>query len=295
MRSCDETLELISAALDGALTGEEQAALDEHLSRCPVCSALFAELSGLHTAAGELEDLSAPAGFADQVMARIAADPAQEQPGNVVPFPVKKSSRTPWKGLAVTAAMVAVVALGAATLSGHLGAGSQSTADCAAPAQAENTYADPTEESGTAEPFSLIPEADEEKAVTGTSRTDTGGEEMESKSAFADDRSANDDESAEVLGTSDTMGNASSPLDPAESPAVYCGVLTLTDGPLPEGLEGYEATEDESGRLIYMVPADYFFSCLAVLKTEQPDRFTCDLDQEGAEYGLIIVTAPAEP
>ena len=40
MLSCDEALELISARLDGPLSGEETARLEEHLSACPACRTL---------------------------------------------------------------------------------------------------------------------------------------------------------------------------------------------------------------------------------------------------------------
>ena len=105
MRTCDETLELISAALDGALSDRDRAELDEHLSQCPACSALFEELRELHDQTAALEDVSAPAGFTGRVMDAIAADPAQERPENVIPFPAKKRSRAPWKGWAATAAV----------------------------------------------------------------------------------------------------------------------------------------------------------------------------------------------
>lgn len=73
MRSCDEFLDLISAALDNELSADESAALDEHLNQCCVCKALFDDLRQLHDAASNQEDIAAPTGFAQQVMSRIAA------------------------------------------------------------------------------------------------------------------------------------------------------------------------------------------------------------------------------
>ena len=52
--SCDKYLELLSARLDGALTGEEERELEEHLAICPGC--VF--LPGSGSAAG-----CAPRGF----------------------------------------------------------------------------------------------------------------------------------------------------------------------------------------------------------------------------------------
>lgn len=37
MITCNEALELLSAQLDGAMTIEEQTALQEHLAACPEC------------------------------------------------------------------------------------------------------------------------------------------------------------------------------------------------------------------------------------------------------------------
>lgn len=44
MITCNEALELLSAQLDGAITIEEQAALEEHLASCPDCRRIRTEL-----------------------------------------------------------------------------------------------------------------------------------------------------------------------------------------------------------------------------------------------------------
>lgn len=44
MITCNEALELLSAQLDGAITIEEQAALDAHLASCPECRSIQKEL-----------------------------------------------------------------------------------------------------------------------------------------------------------------------------------------------------------------------------------------------------------
>ena len=69
LEKCEAYWELISASLDGALTPEEQAQLDAHLSECPDCRAMWEQLSGLEP---ELMELDAPSdGFADRVMAEV--------------------------------------------------------------------------------------------------------------------------------------------------------------------------------------------------------------------------------
>ena len=44
MITCDQALELLSAQLDGAMTIEEQTALQEHLAACPECRRIQSEL-----------------------------------------------------------------------------------------------------------------------------------------------------------------------------------------------------------------------------------------------------------
>ena len=118
MLACHEILDLISVSLDNQLSEYERAILDEHLKQCPACSALFAELQGLHTASTQLEDLPAPEGFSKRVMECIAANPSQETCSNIVPFPSKKSFYRSWQKWAVSAAAIAIVILGAVTLPG---------------------------------------------------------------------------------------------------------------------------------------------------------------------------------
>lgn len=250
MRSCDEILELISAALDGALSAEEQAVLDEHLSRCPACAALFAELASLHEAAGSLEEIPAPADFADRVMEQIDAGPEQERPANVTPFPAKK--RTRWKGWAA-AAVVAVAALGAVALPGLHGADGQ------------------TQETLLHHRSSIRP-SDENLAP----------------------QAAGEDESVDVAPVTGEPSAGDNQLPGAPFPdeaRAACGVLTLTGETLPDGLEEYESIAGSDGTVTYVVPADYFFSCLDQLEG-QSFEVSLSAEEDAAGYGLIIVEVP---
>ena len=102
--SCEEYTELISAALDGALTPEERVRLDAHLRGCPACRALLDELSGLDRA---LEELNAPVpeGFAGRVMERVAREARPARRKTVY-----------WKKLLPAAAVFALVVAGASAL-----------------------------------------------------------------------------------------------------------------------------------------------------------------------------------
>lgn len=102
--SCDRYLELFSLRLDGPLAEEEEQELEEHLRRCPDCRAAGAQLAALRAGFGELEDISAPEGFAQGVMERIRAE---ERP-KVIPL-FKRPQVRALTGLA--ACLVLVVGL----------------------------------------------------------------------------------------------------------------------------------------------------------------------------------------
>lgn len=94
---CENALELLSAALDGELTAQQQAQLDEHLAQCPSCRALQAELAGLHEACAQL-DVAAPEGLKEQIMAHLPGQSA-------------KNGAVYWRRWGAMAAAIALVAL----------------------------------------------------------------------------------------------------------------------------------------------------------------------------------------
>lgn len=107
LEKCEAYWELISASLDGALTPEEQAQLDAHLSECPDCRAMWEQLSGLEPELMELETPSAD--FADRVMAEVGRT-EQEIPFTNLPQNRKagreslKQVKQWWKTIGVAAA-----------------------------------------------------------------------------------------------------------------------------------------------------------------------------------------------
>lgn len=100
---CEEMTLLLSARLDGELTQEEQAALEQHLAQCPACRAVAEQLEQIHSAFDQLEDVSVPEGFAQGVMDRIRA----EEPSNVMPL-----FRRPQFKVAAAAAACALLCIG---------------------------------------------------------------------------------------------------------------------------------------------------------------------------------------
>lgn len=95
--TCQDIQDLLSASLDGELTPDEQARLDEHLNTCPACRALYEELSGLHAA--ELWETEVPPELTGRILKAL---PAQRS-GKVVY----------WKRWGAMAAAIALVALAA--------------------------------------------------------------------------------------------------------------------------------------------------------------------------------------
>lgn len=69
---CKDSVQWISDWLDGALTPVEERMLMMHLEQCPQCAALWEQLTALHTACSDMPEISAPEGFAQGVMARVA-------------------------------------------------------------------------------------------------------------------------------------------------------------------------------------------------------------------------------
>lgn len=157
MESCIEYQERISALLDGQLPEQERQTLLAHLAACPACQAYWDDQLAIQAALTSLE-ATAPAGFADTVMARVARtaqnSPADEKPTKkVIPFPR-------WRRWATVAACCALVLLGA-----RMGFGGGETPDLAmADADGVAVYAaSPAPESRSAESpaaFAALPAED---------------------------------------------------------------------------------------------------------------------------------------
>lgn len=107
MAHCEEYFELISAAVDGALSPDQQSALEAHLNQCPECAALLEELTAIHAALGELPPVEIPAHLTQRIMAAVAAE-------QVIPFAPagKKNNPRRWRQWAASAAVLAVVLMG---------------------------------------------------------------------------------------------------------------------------------------------------------------------------------------
>lgn len=99
--NCERCLEQLSARLDGELPAGEAAELEAHLAQCPSCRALAQQLEQLHGDFPALEELEAPAGFAQGVMDRVRTE---KPAGRVIPL----FRRPQFKALAGLAACAAL-------------------------------------------------------------------------------------------------------------------------------------------------------------------------------------------
>ena len=82
--TCEQYTMLLSQRMDGELTLAQAKELEAHLAVCPLCRALAEELSALTASLRDLDEMEAPEGFVDNVMACVRA----EQPARpkVVPL-----------------------------------------------------------------------------------------------------------------------------------------------------------------------------------------------------------------
>ena len=122
----------ISALIDDELTIDERIEVLEHLDRCPACRAYWEDLLAMRDVL-RAEEVSAPAGFADAVMARVRETKQEKAPERkILSFPR-------WKSFAALAACCAVVLLGIWSLDLAPGVNSMDMAalnGCAAPERA---------------------------------------------------------------------------------------------------------------------------------------------------------------
>lgn len=95
--TCDEALELLSAALDGELSPAERNTLDAHLAECPGCAALFDQLAGQSRLLRDLE-CEVPDGLSERILSGL--------PGQA---PARRGRVIHWRRWGTLAACLALV------------------------------------------------------------------------------------------------------------------------------------------------------------------------------------------
>ena len=97
--TCEQALELISGHIDRENTPEEEALLQAHLLECQSCREVLQVFLDLENGLNQLEE--PPADLRETVMAAIRAE---------VPIQRKKTAKR-WGGIAVAAALIAVIGI----------------------------------------------------------------------------------------------------------------------------------------------------------------------------------------
>ena len=200
--NCERCLEQLSARLDGELPAGEAAELEAHLAQCSSCRALAQQLEQLHGDFPALEELEAPAGFAQGVMDRVRTE---KPAGRLIPL----FRRPQFKALAGLAACAALCI-------GLYGAG-----------QLGNTAPDLGELSTDSSIglYSLAPEAAGENSGTAPAQYDAYGAAPRANAALVDPEA----EGAQT----DAFDGEGEPPQNSPSQEAFSQVLTLDA--LPQG------------------------------------------------------------
>lgn len=244
MCDCDRALELISLELDGQLTPEEHAELEEHLAACGECRGAAEELRQLHLLLPELEE-EVPEGLHQAIMDRIGAEKV---------VPLSRARKAPhirrWASLA---AVFAVILLGAGTLKSFQGGGSTG----AAPAAASVTTAEAAQDT--------VGAAGSDAASGGAEQPETAGKDKETD--LADGGALPAESAPAVLQEDGETSGSGAVLRMAPS-------ASAQPTPVPDQVVGDAANGQESANqavTFSVLPAE------AAQGVEQPDGDTTEI------------------
>lgn len=331
MNPCGKFVGRISAKLDGQLTAEEERELEAHLAVCPACRALESQLAAIHAAFPQMEEVSAPEGFADRVMDQIRA--REGQGAKVAPL----FKRPQIRALASLAAC-AVLCVGlyrGGLLPGYGSAAKNdgqeaslredsaarsaqdaepSDADLTMPAQYSLEGAAEPEQDNELEVGAALSEAaqTEEAAKRSAPRTQTAAPRQTEPPRKTEDLTAVESGGRPAEESASQTDNAAVPASPQDEgevedqPNVFsryqaagqrvAAVLSLTQ--LPDGAEeilgpDVEWRTDESGRSVCIVTGDQMEALMA-LAEEQGQDLTEDATNRIDREELCAVVLEAE-
>lgn len=259
MKSCEQYEMLISAFLDGELSGDEKAEVAEHLAACPVCQRYFDDLVAIHDVL-EREEAPVPEGFADRVMAGVRDTP---QDRAVLRFPH-------WRRWAALAACCAIAALALWTLPPqHTKTAGQSVAEDSAEADVRAVPAPAGAPAAQAEDGTA-----EAAAVEEESAPDSGEMKRAIESAPAPDGAASaEPEPASMLPT------AAPPAEDGLTDDRSNGVMGTVSAGGPAARAWVEETlgqEWEAGRVYQLTEEEY--AALLDALTEAEEAFQVEPD-----------------
>lgn len=102
MSDCKEIQELISVLIDGKVSENEKAKVNDHVEKCPECRAMLEAFTAVSESLSELEDV--PEGLHENIMRRVKSEGIKR--------------KAPWKKIIPLAACLALVIFGALSLRG---------------------------------------------------------------------------------------------------------------------------------------------------------------------------------
>lgn len=203
---CARYEELCSAAIDHALTEQEQKELDAHLAECPACRAYLEELRTMHDMWKELETPMPPA-LHEKIMSEIEAEVQK----TIVQTPQKHRRRPPvFTMLAAAAACVLLAVTGNLTgLFGHVGTTTihSSVADASTQTEAGPSTAEAVPDSNTATDDTNTP-------ALGSRAVPDSGQTLEPS---ADNNTSDDNTDASDNQAASSSGSSRAGTAPAES------------------------------------------------------------------------------
>ena len=276
-KNCARYEELCSAAVDHALTEQEQKELDAHLAECPACRAYLEELRVMRELWKELETPMPPA-LHEKIMGEIEAEVQK----TIIQTPQKHRLRPPvFTMLAAAAACVLLAATGSLTgLFGHVG-----TTPLQAATSDASTQTDPGVSIAEAVPRSTIqandPSADSaqdlqpetEEQTTESNNTDENTNE--STQSTEDDAPAapRSVQSAPKSSNEDSTGADSSPSDNTSSESDENAGIAAASIMTFSAASGNRSAAAEGNSIPQEVSSMSFARCYTVSRTDKsPDN-----------------------
>lgn len=239
--NCERYEALCSAAIDNALTKQEQKELDAHLAECPSCRAYLEELRTMRSLWKELETPMPPA-LHEKIMGEIEAEVQK----TIVQMPQKHRRRPPVFTMLAAAAACVILAvsgnltglfgqLGTATIASNSAADTSSAQSAAGPSVAESTAQLPSDGSTLTAGGETESAADAEAAVPDTGETITPrASQTQSEpdtEAAAPETRAGDRDSVEQDSSGETAANGAQAQTFSAASDENSGIMTASLGP----------------------------------------------------------------
>lgn len=264
MKYCEEFEALLDLYVDGELEVADMIRVQEHLDGCPACQAYVDELMAIRAAFPEIEDTVVPEGFAEGVMAAIAAS-----------APKAKKRPTPWKKVLIPMAACLAVVVMALPLSGLMNNARMEAAPAEAPAAAM--------ESAIADSAKMMADSPAEMVMEAPAEAPAAPMPEEAQDIhYAYTTAETEAAPAPAAGTDSRIGSEEGVIHDASQPEMFTAakqsgdpraVITLPpEGANLELLVGRAADRQAEGRMEFDLPASDY------------EMLLIQLDESGLDY-----------